>query len=185
MQSCFQTHGSLWSRVVMLPNPKPEGEPKADTKKPKRGRPKKFVDLEMIERLASIQCTHTEVASALGISVDTLTRHPNFAEVYKRGTEGGRKSLRRMQFESANKGNVVMQIWLGKQYLGQSDQVKSEIRQLPDLHAASTAQLKELLDDYVRRFPDVAAEFKLIDAQYSVVEPEKWALPAPRQKSSS
>jgi hypothetical protein len=169
----------------MLSNPKPEAEPRADAKKPARGRPKKFVDLEMVERLASIQCTHTEVASALGTSVDTLTRHPNFAEVYKRGAEGDRKSLRRMQFESANKGNVVMQIWLGKQYLGQSDHVTSEVRRLPALHTASTAQLKELLDDYVRRFPDVATEFNLLDAQYTVVEPEKCTLPAPRQNDAS
>lgn len=93
------------------------------TEKPKRGRPKKVVDLEMVERLAHIQCTHAEIASALNVSVDTLARNPHFAEVYKRGAEGGRKSLRRMQFECANRGNVAMQIWLGKQYLGQSDQV--------------------------------------------------------------
>ena len=65
--------------------------------KPKRGRPKKFVDLEMVELLAHIQCTHAEIASARNGSVDTLWRHPPFAEVYKRGAEGGRKSLRRMQ----------------------------------------------------------------------------------------
>jgi len=62
--------------------------------------------------------------------VDTLWRNPKFAEVYKRGAEGGRKSLRRMQFESANKGNVIMQIFLGKVYLGQCDNPK-EVRPLP------------------------------------------------------
>src|SRR5512142_1202602 len=88
---------------------------------PKRGRPRKHIDLELVEKLAHIQCTHAEIASTLGVSVDTLNRNEHFAETYKRGAEGGRKSLRRMQFESANRGNVVMQIWLGKQYLGQSD----------------------------------------------------------------
>src|ERR1700720_971612 len=92
------------------------------TLKPKRGRPRKHVDLELVEKLAHIQCTYGEVAATLGVSVDTLQRNKDFAVVYKRGAESGRKSLRRMQFESANKGNVVMQIWLGKQYLGQSDQ---------------------------------------------------------------
>jgi hypothetical protein len=33
-----------------------------------------------------------------------------------------------MQFESANKGNIGMQIWLGKQYLGQSDQGRLEVQ---------------------------------------------------------
>lgn len=169
----------------MLSNGRPPQEPSAETKKPKRGRPKKFVDLDMVERLAHIQCTHSEVASALGISVDTLTRHRQFAEVYKRGAEGGRKSLRRMQFESANKGNVVMQIWLGKQYLGQSDHVTSEVRRLPPLHTASSAQLKELLDEYVREFPDFAAELKLVEAEYTVVQPEKRTLPAPAQNRDS
>ena len=39
--------------------------------------------------------------------------------------EQGKASLRRMQYGAANKGNVTMQIWLGKQYLGQND--KQEI----------------------------------------------------------
>ena len=89
--------------------------------KPKLGRPRKFLDLEMVERLAHLQCTQEEISSALGVSVDTLTRYKHFAEIFKRGTDNGRKSVRRMQFESATKGSVAMQIWLGKQYLGQSD----------------------------------------------------------------
>jgi hypothetical protein len=169
----------------MVPNHKPQQRSGDDAKKSQRGRPKKFVDLEMVERLAHIQCTHTEIASALGISVDTLTRNRQFAEVYKRGAEGGKKSLRRMQFESANKGNVVMQIWLGKQYLGQSDHVTSEVRRLPPLHTASSAQLKELLDEYVREFPELAAELNLVEAEYTVVQPEKRTLPAPTQTRDS
>lgn len=137
--------------------------------KPKRGRPKKFVDLELVERLATIQCTHSEVATALGLSVDTLTRHPKFAEVYKRGTEGGRKSLRRMQFESANKGNIVMQIWLGKQYLGQSDYVKSEVRTLPRLVDLKPEELREVLDAYRQRYPHLMAQAAL-EVDYSVDE---------------
>ena len=139
----------------------------------------------MVERLAHIQCTHSEIASALGLSVDTLARNPHFAEAYKRGADGGRKSLRRMQFESANRGNVVMQIWLGKQYLGQSDHVTSEVRRLPPLQQVSTAQLRELLDDYARQFPDVVAELNLIDAQYAVVPTDKRAIAAPRRESDS
>ena len=169
----------------MLLDKRPQLEACTDSKKPKRGRPKKLVDLEMVERLAHIQCTHSEIASALGLSVDTLTRNPHFAEVYKRGAEGGRKSLRRMQFESANKGNVVMQIWLGKQYLGQSDHVTSEIRKLPPIQQLSSAQLRELLEDYARKFPSVAAELKIFDAQYAVVSDRK-AIAAPaRDRDSS
>jgi AT hook motif len=113
--------------------------------KRKRGRPRKHVDLDMVERLAAIQCTHVEIASTLGVSVDTLTRDRRFAEIYKRGAESGRKSLRRMQFESALKGNVTMMIWLGKQYLGQSDQGRIEVQQLPTLDELSLPQLARLL----------------------------------------
>jgi hypothetical protein len=158
-------------------NPPRQSTP--NDKKPRRGRPKKYVDLEMVERLASIQCTHSEIASALGISVDTLTRNPHFAEIYKRGAEGGRKSLRRMQFESANKGNVVMQIWLGKQYLGQSDHPTTEVRSLPSLADIPISQLRELLDEYTRKFPEVAAGLNLIDADYTIVESERKALSPP------
>src|SRR5712672_1533142 len=126
--------------------------------RPKLGRPKKFVDLELAEKLAHIQCTQTEIASTLGVSVDTLARNKNFAEIYKRGSEGGRKSLRRMQFESASKGSIAMQIWLGKQYLGQSDHMTSEVRQLPSLRDFSSQELRQVLNDYVVQFPELAAE---------------------------
>ena len=98
---------------------------------PQRGRPKKHIDLELVEKLAHIQCTYNEIASTLGVSVDTLQRNADFAVTYKRGAEGGRKSLRRMQFESANRGNVAMQIWLGKQYLNQSDH-RTEVQLRPE-----------------------------------------------------
>ena len=62
--------------------------------KPKLGRPKKHIDLELVEKLAHIQCTYAEIASTLGVSVDTLQRNEHFAATYKRGAEGGRKSLR-------------------------------------------------------------------------------------------
>ena len=50
--------------------------------------------MQMVEKLAHIQCTQDEIASTVGVSVDTLTRRTEFAEVYKRGAEGGRKSPR-------------------------------------------------------------------------------------------
>jgi len=136
----------------------------------KRGRPKKHIDLEMVERLAHIQCTYGEIASTLGVSVDTLQRHKDFAVVYKRGAEGGRKSLRRMQFESANRGNVVMQIWLGKQYLGQSDHVTSEVRRLPPLRELSVTELNEVLRAYTTKYPELADEADVIETPYTVVK---------------
>ena len=40
-------------------------------------------------------------------------------------------SLRRKQYEVALSGNPSMLIWLGKNVLGQSDQVQQDVRDLP------------------------------------------------------
>lgn len=86
------------------------------------GRPKFEVDYEAVEKLAHIQCTYGEIASFLGCSVDRLKRDEEFITRYKKGAEGGRMSLRRYQFKLAEK-NTAMAIWLGKQYLGQRDNI--------------------------------------------------------------
>jgi hypothetical protein len=85
------------------------------------GRPRKQVDLALAEELAGIFCTQEEIAGILKVSVDTLQRNKDFCGMYKRAQETAKSSLRRAQFKKAMEGNVVMQIWLGKQYLGQSD----------------------------------------------------------------
>ncbi len=78
-----------------------------------------------------MQCTQIEIASKLGISVDTLERACNrerltsFADYFGQKRQIGFTRLRNKQFESALGGNVTMLIWLGKQFLGQSDKVES------------------------------------------------------------
>ena len=52
-------------------------------------------------------------------SVDTLERR--YADTIKSAKDRGRSSLRRHQWELAQKGNPTMLIWLGKQLLGQRD----------------------------------------------------------------
>ena len=90
------------------------------------GRPRFQIDFEQVERLAKIQCTQEEIAHCLGCSISVLERSAEFRRVYKRGLEGGKMSLRRMQWKSANEGNVTAQIWLGKQYLKQRDKHEIE-----------------------------------------------------------
>ena len=87
------------------------------------GRPKKEIDYTTVEKLANIQCTQDEIASFLGISTRTLQRDEQFMELFNRGRENGKMSLRRMQWKHAEK-SVPMAIWLGKQYLGQRDKVQ-------------------------------------------------------------
>ena len=87
------------------------------------GRPKKEIDYTTVEKLANIQCTQDEIASFLGISTRTLQRDDQFMELFNRGRENGKMSLRRIQWKHAEK-SVPMAIWLGKQYLGQRDKVE-------------------------------------------------------------
>lgn len=91
------------------------------------GRPKKTIDPKMVRNLAKIGCKISEIAIVMECSRDTLERR--FAAVFIKEHELLKTSLRRMQWASARKGNVAMQIFLGKQLLGQSD--KQEISTPP------------------------------------------------------
>lgn len=95
-------------------------EDKQEKAAPKKGAPKKEVDVKVLRNLLEIQCTLTECAHVLGVSTDTLKR--NYEDVINQGKTLGKVALRRAQWKNAiEKNNVTMQIWLGKQCLGQSD----------------------------------------------------------------
>lgn len=99
-------------------------------------RPKKEIDYEAVEKLASIQCTQEEIANFLNLSVRTLQRDEEFCRLYKKGQDNGKMSLRRYQFKLAEK-NTSMAIFLGKQYLGQRDIIETdnsvELRKVDEL----------------------------------------------------
>lgn len=87
-------------------------------------RPLKQIDEKTVFELAKILCTMKEIATIVGCSVDTLENR--FSDTIKSAQDHGRSSLRRWQYHAAEKGNTTMLIWLGKQWLGQSD--KQEIQ---------------------------------------------------------
>lgn len=95
------------------------------------GRQKKIIPQKTFENLCGIQCTESEICSVLDVSDKTLnawcrrTYGKNFSEVFKEKRALGKASLRRSQFELAKK-NATMGIWLGKQYLGQTDKIESQ-----------------------------------------------------------
>lgn len=94
--------------------------------KNKGGRPPKTVNLDTVEKLAGIGCTHEEIAYALDMSVDTLVIKRGFSDAFKKGSAAGRRSLRHKQYQMAVGGSVPLLIWLGKQYLGQQETVTTE-----------------------------------------------------------
>ena len=99
--------------------------PKKEETKNKVGRPKIVLDYEAIEKLAGMMCTQEEIASYFDCDVRTLQRDEEFCRVYKKGLDKGKMSLRRKQYTMSDT-NVTMAIWLGKQYLGQTDKVESD-----------------------------------------------------------
>jgi len=89
-----------------------------------KGKKYKTIDRDLVYRLASIQCSMTEIAEAVGTSTDTLRRR--FKDVIEAGKAQGRQSLRRVQWDKALKGDTKMLIWLGKNILKQRDQVEDD-----------------------------------------------------------
>ena len=95
------------------------------------GRPQKEIDQSLFEKLCGLQCTLAEIAGMFDCSEDTIERwckrtyDEGFAETYKKHSAAGKLSLRRAQFRLAEK-SAAMAIFLGKNYLGQSDHVVIE-----------------------------------------------------------
>lgn len=113
------------------------------------GRPRKEIDKIQFEKLCSLQCTLNEIAGVMECSEDTIERwcnrvyDMNFADVYKKYSAAGKMSLRRAQFRLAEK-SAVMAIFLGKNYLGQSDNVVVET---PQAESAVEQIAKMLLNE--------------------------------------
>ena len=93
------------------------------------------IDWDEFDKLCHMFCTKREIAHWFDCSEDTIERavkrekKREFAAYYEQKSDGGRIALRRAQLQTALGGNVTMQIFLGKQKLGQIDEkiVKSDV----------------------------------------------------------
>lgn len=117
------------------------------------GRPSIKIDFEKLDSLLEIQCTLRECASVLKCSEDTLERavqkefNQTFADysIEKRGA--GKASLRRRQYQKAvDGGDTTMLIWLGKQYLGQSDKL-SQTAEITNTHIVITPEVIDQMSE--------------------------------------
>jgi len=83
-------------------------------------RPKKYtIDKKQLENLAKFGCTNIEIAQFFGCSADLIEK--SYSEFITKGRATQKLRLRQLQWKSAEGGNVTMQIWLGKQILGQAE----------------------------------------------------------------
>lgn len=87
------------------------------------------IDKKIFENLCGLQCTLLEICDAFDVDDKTLNEWckknygTTFSEVFKKKRGKGQISLRRMQWKLAEK-NPSMAIFLGKQYLGQKDNIE-------------------------------------------------------------
>lgn len=115
----------------------------------KRGRPKKEIDRTNFEKLCGMQCTLKEIAGFFDCSEDTIERwckrtyKENFADAFKNYSAAGLISLRRNQFKLAER-SAAMAIFLGKQYLHQSDKIEMETSVITD---ATRCEINNLIDE--------------------------------------
>lgn len=96
------------------------------------GRPRKEINIKEFEKLCALLCTEEEIAAFFDMSIETLNTRikehygRTFLEVFAEKRQIGKISLRRSQHRLAEK-NAAMAIFLGKNYLGQKDQVDAHI----------------------------------------------------------
>ena len=105
-------------------------------------RPRKEIDKRDFESLCALQCTKEEICAFFDISEKTLnawckrTYKQSFSLVFSQKRGKGKISLRRIQFRLAEK-NADMAIFLGKNYLGQTDKIETTdteaLKKLDDL----------------------------------------------------
>lgn len=112
------------------------------------GRPRKEINKSLFEKLCGLQCTKEEIAGVVEVSEDTVERwckrtyKTTFSEAYKKFSAKGKMSLRRLQFKLAEK-SASMAIFLGKQYLGQTDKFETTDSEAVDILKAILTQNRE------------------------------------------
>lgn len=105
-----------------------------NTKKP-TGRRKIELDRKLINGLIDKQLSIKAIAEIIGVDPQTISNRFS-AKLKKRKSKEIiervelRQKLREAQWDSAIKGkNAIMQIWLGKNELGQADKIETTERQ--------------------------------------------------------
>lgn len=119
-------------------------------------RPRKQIDQAIVERLANRQASDRMIAAVVGCSARTLKRR--FGRHLPLWRECGKTLIINAQWEAMERGNVIAAIFLGKQYLGQSEKVNAavEIMPIPYDPIAVFASNPELREKALQQERDIA-----------------------------
>jgi hypothetical protein len=96
----------------------------------KKGRPKSVIDFKKVDEYLQAQCNGSTIAGILGIHPDTLYKaieeryNMAFTAYSQQKKSEGKELLRKKLWDNAMTGNLAMQIWLSKQYLGFSENLE-------------------------------------------------------------
>ena len=132
------------------------------------GRPRKEIPQKEFEKLCGLQCTKSEICCFFDITEKTLetwckrTYKMGFSQVFAIKREFGKISLRRSQFQLAQK-NASMAIFLGKNYLGQTDVAVVEHHAENNLFQAINDISEEGLDDLPEIQQETKADTELVE----------------------
>lgn len=102
-----------------------KSKPEVKTEAPKVGRPKKEVDLAMLEKLCMVQAPPKVIADILGIHPDTL--RDNYSTEMEHFQSKGKGKIAFTMWDLAiNKEDTNMLKMLAQKHLDYSDKVKTE-----------------------------------------------------------
>jgi len=109
-----------------------------DSTKPKRGRPEISLDINQAELFGYFRATYETMAEYMGCHIDTVRKamqneDSEFSKAYKKGFSGMKMKLSEAQVNTAiNDHNPTLLVWLGKQYMGQKDNVQDSHDSQPE-----------------------------------------------------
>lgn len=98
-------------------------------------RPVKQIDPQQFEALCAMMASKKEICSVLLVTDKTLdawckrTYGVSYAEAYEQKSSNGKIRLRRNQLKLSEK-SAAMAIWLGKQWLGQTDREIVQVQEI-------------------------------------------------------
>lgn len=132
------------------------------SRKGKRGNPREPIDAFKVKKLAAVGMPVVSIARRLGYNessfFDEKSKNPDIEDALIAGQYEFEEGLRTTQARLALSGHPGMLIWLGKQFLGQSDKQESKqettvnivlqnaMKELRDLDVETLVQMKMLME---------------------------------------
>ena len=123
-----------------------------------------IIDWDYVDAKLARFWTGKEVAATLGIDEQTLYRavrrefNVDFVDYRSQKRAQGAGHLRELQLKTAEKGDTTMQIFLGKQYLEQSDRQKIETINKIDINTIREKVINKLTNGIDRSHTEESEE---------------------------